>query len=197
MLAIIARTVGWYIDNQHASLFTHVRLIPDRHGGRKDNLDSVPWAALAFYPKMSLLNVKGDDFTSSLLGANRFFLTHSLAEEATNQSSIPIIGLATWKNKGKYSTNKPYALLGADFDRGDPHRSGSRFWEGEDQSSSIAGVIEETLRALREVEELEIARADGTTLSLGEDRRWQASEKRKASKKLIANKLIRAITAAL
>lgn len=177
MLAMIARTVGWYVDNQHASLFTNVRLIPDYCRNDFDSLDAIPWAALAAHPKMLLLRVRWEDFLSSLFGANRMFLTNAAAREANWQQSIPIIGLATWKNSCKYKKEEPYALLEADFDEKDPHRNRDRAWKGADQSASIAGTIDETLRALREVERLEIARAQDIPLEIGVNHRWAPSSR--------------------
>ena len=189
LLALIARTVGWYVDNRHAQLFTKVRLIPDRHGKfpklslkNAPGQDDVPWTALAFYPKMSLLRIKDSAFRDSLLGANRMFLTHSLAHDANRQKSIPIIGISTWKSTDKFAHHEPYALLGADFDRRDTYRRETRTWVGEDQASSIAGTIDETLRALREAEMLEIARADGIPLSEGADSRWTICKKKEVIK---------------
>jgi len=132
---------------------------------------------LAANPKMKLLNVVGDAFRDSMLGANRFFLTQCHAKDASQKNSIPIIGLATWKNGYKYRRSEPYALLAADFDQSDGFRDRNREWTGKDQSASIAGTIDETLRALREVEGLEIARAKGFPLKLDGTHRWVASDK--------------------
>jgi len=173
MLTMIARTVKWYMDNGHARLFTHMRLVPDRIAATTDGSDAMPWVALAVCPNMKVLRVEGEGFKTSLLGANRLFLTHSKAKEATAQHSIPIIGLATWKNINKYKVDQPYALLAADFDHGDLERYSGRAWTGVDNATSITGVIEETLRALRQVEDLEIASAHGIRLELGLGYRWQ------------------------
>ena len=180
MLALIARTVGWYVDNRHARLFTKVRLVPDRWGRMNNQTDSIPWAALVLSPKMSVLKVKGEAFRDSLRGANRLFLTHSLARDATDEQSIPIIGLAVWGNKSKFANGQPYALFCADFDQGDELRYGRKkwAWKGEDQAASIAGVMDETLRSLRQVEDLEIARAKDMPLRLGKDHRWTPSNRR-------------------
>ena len=172
MLAIIARTAGWYVDSQRASLFTNVRLVPDRPKNTPLGLDRIAWAALAFYPKMGLLEVKEREFVESMLGANRIFLSHSRAHEATDRHSIPIIGLATWKNPAKFLRVQPYALFSADFDQGDQLRYVRREWHDKDQYASISGTIEETLRALREAETLEIARAHRKPLRLGAGYRW-------------------------
>ena len=177
MLALIARTVGWYVDNRHAQLFTKVRLVPDYCRNNIRSIDAIPWAALAANPKMSLLKVQDYAFTSSLMGANRMFLTHSAALEATREKSIPIIGLATWKNSDKYNKYGPYALLAADFDKKDQFRSANRTWSGEDQRASLAGTIDETLRALREVETLEIARAQNIPLEIDANHRWAPTGK--------------------
>ena len=105
------------------------------------------------------------------------FLTQCYAKDASQQKSIPIIGLATWKHEWKYAQHEPYALLAADFDQSDPYRDRNRAWTGKDHSASIIGIINETLRALREVEELEIARAKGMPLRLDENHRWTSSDK--------------------
>ena len=180
MLALLVHTVGWYVDNRHAHLFTGVRLVPDHRSGTRmtRSLDGIPWAAVAGFSKISLLRVHGKSFKNSLLGANRMFLTHSLASEASDRHSIPIIGLSTWRNTYKYVVDQPYALFSADFDQRDGYRYGNRSWNGEDQSSSIAGTIDETLRALREAEILEIARANDVPLRPGHDHRWAPSSDR-------------------
>jgi len=112
-----------------------------------------------------------------LPGANRLFLTHSQASEASDQGSIPIIGLATWKSTSKLRSDQPYALFAADFDQGDPLRWRDREWTGQDHVASITGVIDQTLRALREVETLEIARANDIELTLGKNHRWKPTKK--------------------
>ena len=175
MLALIARTVGWYVDNHHASLFTKVRMVPDRNGVMDKQNDNVPWAALALYPQMELLKVQGGAFRESMRGANRMFLTHSDAKDASTQGSIPIVGLAVWKNPYKLQYSYPYAVLCADFDQKDRFRKRDRKWKEKDQSASFAGTIDETLRALRAVENLEIARANGVPLKVGIDQRWRPS----------------------
>ena len=174
MAAIVTRTARWYIEESHSSLFTDIRLSHDRFKLRDGSQDHIAWAVKAVNPKVGLLRKWGQNFAESLLGANRIFLTHSNANEATQESSIPIIGLATWGNSIKAEPESPYALLAASFDKRNPTQFGNRKWWGRDHAASIAGVINETLRALREAEDLEVARANGLPLVLGGDNRWTA-----------------------
>lgn len=181
MLAIIAKTVRWYIDSGHAALFTGVRLIPDIKGNAPSNADNIPWIARLIDPKAKILNVSGDKFKNSVMGANRMFFTLSNAKEAMDLDSIPIIGITTWNNTNKLDAKKPYILLPADFDAGDINRSYTRQYEGRDRAASIQGVIEQTLLALRRAEVLEIARAGGAQLQLQNNRRWRVIKRPRQS----------------
>ncbi len=157
-LAFISRAAEWYIMGGRSRLFNSVRVVPYRWAGE----ETIPYAALAVCKGSELLPVSGRDFSESIIGANRTFLTHSDSMEATIRHSIPVIGLATYNNPGKRSQDeKNFAVFHANFDPKDQNRyDGGRVPPSQDVNGDIVGLINEALRTMAEVEDKEIARAE-------------------------------------
>lgn len=161
-LAIIGRAVHWYVMGGRSRLFNAVRIIPYS----SQRVTEIPTIALAACPGSKMLTVRGHDFRSSLVGANRMFLTHSVSGDASDKYSIPIVGLATYNNANKMpGRGEKYVVLQAGFDPHDPYRATYRSnnsinkKEYPDYGGDIAGLIHTTLCALNECEEKEIRRA--------------------------------------
>lgn len=152
-LAVIAKTAEWYIMGNRSSLFNSVRVVPYSTYGT-----SLPLVATKVCKGAKMHKVTGGRFQSSMMGANRTFLTHSNSKEATWMHSIPIIGRTTEQNRRKRSENKEeYVVFDSVFD---PKDVGIR--EGEEKmgvNGDIQGLITETIRTIMEVEKREITRA--------------------------------------
>lgn len=164
-LAFISRAAEWYIMGGRSRLFNSVRVVPYISGTYND--EDIPYVALAACQGAELLNVAGRDFTRSMVGANRTFLTHSNSMEATREHSIPIIGLATYNNSEKRSKKKKdFVLFEGNFDPEDFGRfDGGKAHSSKDVNGDIAELINETLRTLMEVEDKEIARAEAADVT--------------------------------
>lgn len=158
-LAFISKTAEWYIMGGRSQLFNSVRIVPYR----TDSDYLKPYVAQAVCEGSEMLDVSGTDFKMSMMGANRTFLTHSASQEATHVGSIPIIGLATHQNPDKRSENPDeFVVFNALFDPKDRWNAfhGKKSGESAGVNGDIAGLINETLRTLIEVEDKEIARAE-------------------------------------
>jgi hypothetical protein len=171
-LAFIAKTAEWYIMGGRSLLFNSVRITPYKWQHDKT---SIPWIAHKACAGSEMNMVAYEEFRDSHLYANRTFLTHSDANESVAMGSIPIIGLATHANTTK-RPNDPgeYVLFNADFDPKDFGRGGKKPRGG--VNGNIAGLINESLYVMLEVEKKEIARAEAEVAA--EEEAAQAREER-------------------
>ncbi len=161
-LAIIARTAWWYVMNGRSKLFTGVRILPYRTDQSSRGYET-PWIAKAACPGSKVLEVRGQSFIDSNVGANRMYLTHSNTHESSLVKSIPIVGLGAYKNANKLPDDGLFVVLAADFDKSDGYRrdntSKVNAKEYTDTAGNIPALINETLRAIIACEDAEIHRA--------------------------------------
>lgn len=155
-LAFISKAAEWYIMGGRSRLFNSVRIVPYSNALHDPNM--IPQVALAMCKGSELLKVSWSDFKDSIVGANRTFLTHSDSNEASDLHSVPIIGMTTRENSRKHSENEDdYVVFNGYFDPKDV--SMFSLPRSKDVNGNIAGLIDETLRTMMEVEDKEIARA--------------------------------------
>jgi hypothetical protein len=161
MLSIVTMTADWYVYGSNSTLFNKIRIIPyDR--------DAFPWIAKASSPKAaSMYDLNGKSFRQSNLGANRIYFTHSDSRESSDLFSIPIVGYTTFDNFGKIGvTQFGVVQLKASFDTKDlfrhvyPMSSVQKNKTRPDFADDIPGLINETIRALIEVEKRQILAAE-------------------------------------
>lgn len=161
-LAIIARTAWWYVMNGRSKLFTGVRILPYRTDLSSRGYE-IPWIAQAACPGSRVLEVRGQSFIDSNVGANRMYLTHSNTCDSSDVKSIPIVGLGAYRNASKLPNYDPFVVLAADFDKKDGYRgqytSKVNTKEYTDTAGNIPALINETLRAIIACEDAEIHRA--------------------------------------
>ncbi len=161
-LAIITKTIDWYVKSGKSKLFSNVRFVP-----RRINNTSIPWMIAKIAKASRLLPVSGMNFILSNLCSNRFYLTHSSAEDSQDMFSIPIFSKNVYADGSKYSFFKPFVVMDAKFDSANDLNHGGVVAKMKDKfrgyfkgnaDGEIAKLINETLRCLLEAEKLELAR---------------------------------------
>ncbi len=180
-MAIVAQTVQQYISGGHSRLFDRIRVLP---AARTSEMVSgsvaetmIPRSVLLAAGDAQFLNVAGNAFKDSMPFSNRMGLTVWSASEAIHRGSIPIVGWTTYQSRYKPSPKDVVVFRGT-FNADDPAykdikvfpssvvragvvlKTGGRVrYRDTEVAGNITGLINETLRCLREVEEREIARA--------------------------------------
>jgi hypothetical protein len=153
-LSIVAKTVDWYIKNNHSRLFSKARLLSVNVGEKKV---TTPWNALWVYRGLEVVESKGESFGAKSIGANTLSFTYGNARDFTNLFSIPIVSPSTAIDTVKLGKIEDRVVFKALFDRLDPHvQYDSNPNEG--VQGDITGLINETLRSLRELESKELER---------------------------------------
>jgi hypothetical protein len=163
-LAIITQTIKWYIEGGHSKLFTDVRLVSDRPTSlrtKEHRKRNTAWIVKSIYNKTKVIYPEGKDFVNSMIGANRFYLTQSTAQDSAKVNSAPMgtIPVHGFPNK-RPEKDFPIVEFNADFDKEDSTRLDYRNYNyiSGGVEGNIQKLIEETILKMRELEEMEIAR---------------------------------------
>lgn len=147
---IMVWILDWYVHQGHSRVFNQLSVV-----SRLEN--DYPHFIHTFSPRTRYLNVRGEEFQRACaVGANTMHLTHGSVIE-NQYASIPIIGQSTREDSVAMQNCREYVPLRLYYPEG--QRPNARDIElGEtDYSGSFEGIMNETIRAVRQLEDTMLA----------------------------------------
>lgn len=151
--SIYTKAMEWMIYNGYSKLFSRVTVLSRL---TDDSLLARPRSVEKLVPNATYHNAQGKDFVRHALFGRMVMFTHSRANEMGYMHSRPIITRATAENAFKAPDD--FVLMNVDHDTKDPGRSKTHSVNGPNYAGNIGFMINEMLRAIMELEDLELAK---------------------------------------